>query len=211
MKTAIVVGQNYPDKTLESIIEQCPRVIIFEPLPEAADACRQTCAAIPGVFVIQAACGKFFGNSKLNIYNTNGLSSSLGEISADAEQVYGGRYDLSSRGTIAVQVVHLGFMLRMFGVDFIDLLLIDAQGMDFTILKTVEQWIAESRIGTIQLEADGNGFRHYSGLPDNSDESINEWMKQFPQYAASRRPDRLLEQPDLVFELTAIDTRKHTC
>jgi hypothetical protein len=92
-------------------------------------------------------------------------------------------------------------MLDMLGEYVIDFLLIDAQGMDFTILKTVEPWLAESRVKLIQLESDGKGFRHYNGLPDNSEEAILEWMKQYPQYAVSRIEGRMVEQPDLVFEL----------
>jgi FkbM family methyltransferase len=204
MKTCVIVGQNYPDQNLEKIVNEYPRVIIFEPLPDAAKSCREACSVIPGVVVIEAACGEAFCNSSFRVYNTQGLSSSLGEMSADAVQVYGEHNDLSLRGTISVQVLHLGFMLQMLGVDVIDFLLIDAQGMDFTILKTVEPWVAESQVKLIQLEADGNGFRHYNGLPDNSEESILTWMRRFPQYAASRLEDRLAEQPDLVFELTGV-------
>ncbi len=210
MKTCVIVGQNFPDPHLDKIVSEYPRVIIFEPLPDAAESCRGVHSENPGLIVFQAACGESFCSSSFNLYNTLGLSSSLGEMSADAEHVYGGRFDLSLRGTISVQVVHLGFMLQMLGVDVIDSLLIDAQGMDFTVLKTVEPWLQESRLKRIQLEADGNGFRHYPGLPDNSEEATLEWMRRFPQYEVSRLADRLPEQPDLVFALTGVDTQNAT-
>ena len=202
MKTAVIVGQNYPDYYLQEIVNNHDRVIIFEPLPDAASACREACEDIPGAIVFQSACGDSFGNASFNIYNIDGLSSSLGTMSADAAELYSPDYDLSLRGTIEVQVLHLGFILQMIGVSVIDLLFIDAQGMDFTILKTVEPWLTESRVKRVQMEADGMGFQHYNGLPDNSDSSILEWMKRFPQYAASRLDGRRDEQPDLVFQLT---------
>lgn len=202
MKTCVIVGQNYPDKGLERLVNEYPRVIIFEPLPHAAKACRDACDAVPGVIVLEAACGDQFCNATFNVYNMRGLSSSLGSMSTDAVQLYGNQYDLSLKQTIDVQVLHLGFMLQMLGVEIIDFLLIDAQGMDFTILRTVEPWIAESRVKLIQLECEGKGFRHYDGLPDNSDSAVRQWMEQFPQYAGSNLEGRMAEQPDLVFELT---------
>jgi len=211
VRTAIVVGQNHPDAALQRLVNEYPRVIIFEPLPEASEACRVACRDIPGVTVFEAACGESFCNANFNLYNIRGLSSSLGEMSADAIQVYSEHYDLSLKGTIDVQVLHLGFMLQMLGVKRIDFLLIDAQGMDFTILKTIEPWIAESRVRLIQLEAEGKGFRHYDGLPDNSEESILKWMGRFPRYQASKLEGKMAEQPDLVFELTAVDATEPTC
>ena len=201
MTTAIVVGQNHPDRTLERLVADHDRVIVFEPLPEAAAACRYAYKDCPELIVFQAACGDYFETQTLNVYNRNGLSSSLGSMTADAVELYGSRYDLSLQSTERVQVVNLGAMLEMLVVVTIDDLIIDAQGMDFTILKTVESWIALSRIRRIQLEADGSGFRHYDGLPDNSEASILEWMGFYPRYEASRLPERLNEQPDLVFEL----------
>lgn len=201
MKTAVIVGQNHPDFYLQEIVNEHDRVIIFEPLPDAAKACREFCFDMPGVIVIQAACGVAFSNAAFNCYNMNGLSSSLGTMSADAVQLYGGDYDLSLTNVIDVQVLHLGFMLQIMGVETIDLLFIDAQGMDFTILKTVEPWLTESRLGKVQLEADGMGFAHYDGLPDNSEDGIVEWMQQFPQYNISCLAGRRKEQPDLLLQL----------
>lgn len=205
MKTAVIVGQNHPDSTLARLVDTFDRVIIFEPLPDAADACRYAYKDCASVIVFQAACGESFGPATFHQYNIRGLSSSLGTMTGEAQEVYSS-FDLSLTGTVDVQVLHLGFMLQLLGVVSIDFLMIDAQGMDFAILKTVEPWIAGSRVGIIQLEADGNGFKHYDGLPDNSEASIIKWMSQFPQYELSRIADRMPEQPDLVFELKVLDT-----
>ena len=40
MQTCVIVGQNYPDKALEQLVEHFDRIVIFEPLPDAAGAIR---------------------------------------------------------------------------------------------------------------------------------------------------------------------------
>jgi len=200
MRTCVVVGQNHPDATLARLVDGFDRIIIFEPLPDAVQACRYAYKDAASVIVFEAACGESFGPATFNQYNMRGLSSSLGTMTGEAQAIYSG-YDLSLTGTVEVQVLHLGFILQMIGAVNIDFMMIDAQGMDFAILKTIEPWIAESRVGMIQLEADGAGFRHYDGLPDNSEAGIIEWMRKFPQYAMSSIAGRIVEQPDLVFEL----------
>lgn len=210
MKTCVIVGQNYPDKSLERLSDCYDRIVIFEPLPDAAEALRYAYKDSASILVFQAACGDSFGTAKFNRYNIRGLSSSLGTMTGEAMQVYSAHYDLSLQETIEVQVLHVGLILQLIGIVTIDFLLIDAQGMDFTILKTIEPWLSESRVNLIQLEADGDGFRHYDGLPDNSEQAIIEWMRKFPQYELGYIEGRMKEQPDLVFELNSIDTLSAT-
>jgi FkbM family methyltransferase len=200
MRTAVIIGQNYPDAELVEIVGMHDRTIVFEPLPEAAEACRNAFANDPRLIVFQAACGESFSISKLNIYNHHGLSSSLGELTAEAREIYTTQ-DLSHKGSISVQVVNAAYILQMAGVQFIDFLLIDAQGMDFTILQTLQSYLEATAIGFIQIEADGAGFVHYTDTPDNSEESILAYMRRFPAYLASRQPGRMAEQPDLLFAI----------
>jgi len=200
VKTAVLVGQNFPDEVSDEIIALHGRTFIFEPLPEAAEACRERYADDPGVTVIQAACGEHFYQAQLRVYNTNGVSSSLGTITENAVKLYC-NYDLQEQRKETVQVVNLGYILDMLGVNSISCMIIDAQGMDFTILQTIQSLVANSRIGYLQLEADSAGFVHYDGLPDNSEESIVNWMSQYPHYVTKKLPNRIDEQPDLVFLL----------
>jgi FkbM family methyltransferase len=200
MKTAVIVGQNYPDEMLAGIVAMHDRVLIFEPLPQAAEACRVAYRGNPKAIVFEAACGEAFSNATLNIYNENGLSSSLGEITTQSQDVYSS-FDLRLTGRTLVRVVNLRDILATLGIEFVDLLVIDAQGMDFAILKTLELYVQGSRIGFIQVEADGKGCKHYEGVPDNSESGILSWMGKYPQYAQTRHPDRIAEQPDLVFIL----------
>jgi FkbM family methyltransferase len=200
MGTAVIVGQNMPDKILDCVVDMHDRTIMFEPVPQAAEACRKRYATQPKAIVIEAACGEEHGKCVFNLYNTDGLSSSLGNITAQAEGTWR-NVDFSNTTPIHVQVVRLDHVLQMLGVTQIDCLVIDAQGMDFAILKTLEPMINNGMIGYIQLEADGAGCCHYTGTPDNSEAAILQWMSQFEQYEASRLPGRMVEQPDLVFTL----------
>jgi FkbM family methyltransferase len=163
---------------------------------------RQHYKSEPKVIVVQAACGVEYSFEEFRIYNEAGLSSSLGTMTEDARDKWR-QYDLSERGAIVVSVVNLLDMLRMLGISEADCLVIDAQGMDFTILKTVAPMIARGSIKYIQLEADGPGFRHYKGTPDNSEQSILDWMRQWLHYEAGRLPGRAVHHPDLIFTLTA--------
>jgi FkbM family methyltransferase len=178
------------------------RIVIFEPLPDAAAALRQHYRSEPKVIVMQAACGTESGIAAFHLYNEAGVSSSLGTMTEDARDKWR-QYDLSSQGTIVVSVVNLREVLRMLGIYQANCLVIDAQGMDFTILKTVEPMIASGAVKYIQLEADGPGFRHYTGTPDNSETAIIRWMAQFTHYEAGRLPNRAVHHPDLFFILTS--------
>jgi FkbM family methyltransferase len=201
MGTAVIVGQNFPDASSDGIVAMHARTLIFEPLPAAAKECRERYRKNPAVMVIEAACGEAFHRAPLTVYNESGLSSSLGKMTQQAAALYD-KFDLTERGTIEVQVVILGLILDLLGVRSVDFLMIDAQGMDFAILKTLEPMISSNAIGHIQLESDGGGFRHYEGLPDNSESAVIEWMAKHPRYALHRLPNRMAEQPDLVFYLT---------
>ena len=79
--------------------------------------------------------------------------------------------------------------------------MIDAQGMDLTILKTFAEWLSRSAIRMIQCEADGQGKRMYDGLGDNSEEGFDVFMLQFPQYTKRKLTGRVAWNPDIVWEL----------
>lgn len=197
MKTCVIVGQNYPDNRLAKMAAEHDRTIVFEPYPAAADAIRK--AVGPDVVVFQAACWNRFCDSMLNVYNKDGLSSSLSRVTDDAKSRYS-RFDLSRKDSIPVQVVDLQKMLVILGVDRIDNLIIDAQGYDLDILKTLQPLLAKNAIKHIECEADAEGFQHYADR-DNSEDSFRLFMSRFPGYVGSKKPDRVSFQPDLVWDL----------
>jgi FkbM family methyltransferase len=202
MRTAVIVGQNYPDACSDALVERHDRTIIFEPLPPAAKACRDRYAENPKVIVFEAACGSWWSVEPFQVYNRSGLSSSLGVVTVDAKSRFPTQ-DLSLASSCEVQVCNLGDALRMLGVEAIATLVIDAQGMDFAILQTLQRYIAAGAIEYIQLEADGEGFRHYDGLPDNSESAIVRFMASHSRYELQKLPGRVSFHPDLVFILNA--------
>jgi FkbM family methyltransferase len=199
MRTAVIVGQNYPDALSDRLIEIHDFVVIFEPLPAAAAACRRRYVDNGKVLVVEAACGDSDGMQPMTVYNVNGLSSSLGKMTEQAQKAFY-MHDLSEKEIVNVRVVNLCSFLAGMGVWKLTTLIIDAQGLDLAILKTVKPFVG-SGIDYLQIEADGDGFSHYSGLPANSESAAIEWMGQFPQYEFLKLPGRMAIQPDLVWML----------
>lgn len=174
----ILVGANDGREIPELAIQCCvDRFICFEPYPDAADMLRRQ--RFPNVEIVEAACGERSGTAELTVYNALGLSSSLGRMTKIAQAEYS-HCDLSARGTVTVEVVNLADWCLERGIGFIEVLIIDAQGLDLTILRTMEPWLAEGRIGWLQIEADGPGFRHYTGLPSNAESDIRAYLEAFP-------------------------------
>ena len=170
---------------------------LFEPIPEiAVELLRKYSGKSyrdKSIRVINAACHTEAGTRPFNLYNVNGLSSSLGTITEESVAAYS-KFDLSLIDTIEVNCTVLSDYLPL----WLDTLIIDAQGADLDILRTVEAWLAGGRIGTIQIECDGDEFRNYDGLGDNSQASLLAYMERFP-YSATRVPNKVKHNPDWVF------------
>ena len=199
--TLVYVGANIGGEHLDKLIEKHERCYLFEPQPFAAEKLRQTVGKLEGVEVIQAACGADEGLFDLTIYNEMGLSSSLGKMTQQAKDSFSD-FDLEEREIIKVNVWNLLEWLEANGIETIETLVIDAQGMDLTILKTLSPLIETGAIQNIQCEADGVGFTHYEGLPSNSETEFQEFMSQFGWYTGDRADGRLNIQPDLIWKLT---------
>lgn len=194
----IVVGSGKGDCELAEMCNRHTRAIFFEPLPDIAQWLRERNAE-SDLEVVEAACGARHSLAAFNIYNRDGLSSSLGRITSQAIDEFS-TFDLSLRATIQVEVINLYHWLLSHGIDYVDTLVTDAQGMDLAILQTLRPMLEYGRIGHIQCEADGVGYVSYYGLPSNSELDFMEFMRAFPRYKASRVDGRRLCQPDLVWK-----------
>jgi FkbM family methyltransferase len=196
-----VIGPNYGDSQISELGKSHADVYLIEPLPEVCRWLRTHNYGNPNVHVIEAACGAEEGFSVLNRYNSDGVSSSIGEPTEEAKQLYSG-VDFSLQGTIKVDVIDACKWLEERGLESIETLIIDAQGMDLTILKTFADWLGRSAIRFIQCEADGQGKQMYDGVGDNSDEGFDLFMSQFPQYKKRQRVGCVAWNPDIVWELS---------
>jgi len=172
---------------------------LIEPIPEVATALRRRYKTTRDkvVFVIQKACYRESAFAPFRIYNKNGLSSSLGTVTPESRQAYA-TADLSLCDEITVECVNLNSLLPP--DQFVDTLIIDAQGADLAILKTVHNRLARGLFGTVTAEADGDEFANYSGLEDNSATAMVRYMSQFP-YDCRRVPGRVDWNPDFQWTL----------
>jgi FkbM family methyltransferase len=186
-----------PDKMSDEIVRLHDTTIIFEPMVDAYEACSQR---YRNAIVLPYACGEESGTATFHHYN-GGLSSSLGTVSDVMVKLYN-HVKLDKTGESTVEVVNLYEKLTELGVTEIDNLFIDTQGMDLTILKTLEPMIASYNIGYIQAEADGDGVDLYYGLPYNRVDGFLLFMDDFPRYKFGMIPGRVSFNPDLYWELT---------
>lgn len=191
MSVVVIIGQNMPDELSDKLVEMHDLAVIFEPLPECVEACRER---YEESLVIEAACGEEFGVHDFRIYNDHGVSSSLGTASESAKQLYA-NVDWTPHATLQVQVVQPDAVLRMLGIDDIDALLIDAQGMDLAILKRMSSWLGS--IKYIQCEAGDL----YDGVPGNSEAEFLKFMSAYPEYEFHKLPNRVEFNPDLCWIL----------
>lgn len=198
----VCVGPNKGDMSMLQIMQGHDRFYMFEPLPEAADYLRRKNAHMTDIFhVVQAACGEADGMRTLTVYNHDGVSSSLGVCTEQARQMYP-QADLCQKEQLEVHVVNLCSFLEWAGVKQIETLMIDAQGMDLAILKTMRPFFERRAVRRVIHEIDVDGFRHYDGLPDNSLSGAVQYMEQFGSYQPYRLPDRNDFNFDLEWRLT---------
>lgn len=199
MKTLVFVGCNSSDDVVR-LARVHHRSYLFEPLPEAAAKLREKVSGIAGAQVLELACGESAGLNWLNVYNTDGLSSSLGTVTDKACEMFA-KANLELQKRIPVSTVNLLDFLRGWNIAEVTTLVIDAQGMDLAILKTLEPMLLDGAIKAIRTEADGVGFQHYEGVPDNSVEQHRKFMDRFSGYQERKVPGTVSFHPDLLWEL----------
>lgn len=186
----VCVGPNRGDLTMLQLLQGHDRFYMFEPLPEAAEYLRHHNQHASDIFhVVQAACGDIEGKATLTVYNQDGVSSSLGTCTEQARQMYA-QADLLPQQQIEVDVINLCSFMQWVGVKQIETLMIDAQGMDLAILKTMRPYLERRAIRRVIHEIDGDGFKHYDGLPDNSLAGALAFMNDVGGYQPTILPER---------------------
>ena len=155
------------------------------------------------------AVGVEKGSMTFHVYGHDGGSGSVGEMNPEAVKVIGhcwpkGHLDL--HGEYNVEVVNLCDFCFEAGIDFIDVLVLDVQGMDVSVLETMEPYLVTGSISKIQLEVDSDTTSHYLGTPDNSISRVQKFMAKFRGYKQTVGPtenwvpDQDHLQADLTFE-----------
>lgn len=199
-KTFLCVGPNRGDSQMGLLLMGHDRFYMFEPMPDAAAWLRENNKDTTGWFhVIEAACGERAGRAAFKCYN-RGLSSSLGTCTQQARDHFA-KVDLSLEDEIEVDVINLCDWLDEHKIGPIETMVIDAQGMDLAIMKTIRPYLERREIKTLIHEIDCDGFRHYDGLPDNSLSGAIAFMESIGHYQMNTIPDVPPANFDVVWKL----------
>jgi FkbM family methyltransferase len=156
MSTLVYVGAN-EGNSLWGIFDKFDKVYAFEPNPEVYNILRRRFKQFEWVTLINAACSTEDGETDLYV-TPNLVSSSLSDVNTEK---YGG--DAASR-KVTVKTLNLNNYLKEECVDVIDLYYSDCQGSDLLILKTIQEYVDNKKIGQLYIETHGDGVELYKGL-----------------------------------------------
>jgi len=156
MSTLVYIGTN-EGNSLWGIFDKFDKVYAFEPNPEVYKILRRRFRQFEWVTLINAACSTEDGETDLYV-TPNLVSSSLSDVNTEK---YGG--DAASK-KVTVKTLNLNNYLKKEGVDVIDLYYSDCQGSDLLILKTIQEYVDNKKIGQLYIETHGDGVELYKGL-----------------------------------------------
>ena len=156
MSTLVYIGTN-EGNSLWGIFDKFDKVYAFEPNPEVYNILRRRFKQFEWVTLINAACSTEDGETDLYV-TPNLVSSSLSDVNTEK---YGG--DAASK-KVTVKTLNLNNYLKKEGVDVIDLYYSDCQGSDLLILKTIQEYVDNKKIGQLYIETHGDGVELYKGL-----------------------------------------------
>jgi FkbM family methyltransferase len=127
-------------------------VIAFEPNPNMADHLRRKSRKIPNLVVVEQAVGQESGTATFNLSEGgDGGCSSLLKLSDGYQTRWSGRSDILKTGEITVNVTTLeNYIDASSMIDRIDVLVVDAQGMDLSVLKGTGKYLSAISVGVME-------------------------------------------------------------
>lgn len=161
--TLVYVGL-HRGKEFQILMQSFKRAIAIEANPVLANYAKRKFRYFGSqIEIVHGAATTFTGSIKLNISNQDGGASSLGNF---APEFSGGNLQMQEQ--IEVPAIHLLSLLKSKGIQEIREYVSDIQGMDFTVLSTLQEWINQGRIEWITCETTKNGKHNiYHDLPSN--------------------------------------------
>jgi FkbM family methyltransferase len=162
--TWIDVGAHYGEVTLP-YANQNPalRIFAFEPNLRAAAA---LIGRAPNLIVVPMAVAETDGQAEFNI-NSMDAASSLLPMSEEAREGWIGGASLRVESTVYVPTIRLDTFLNVLQIPSVDLLKIDAQGMDLAVIRSTGDRLRD--IVKITLEVDVSQKLLYRGAPSKSE------------------------------------------
>jgi FkbM family methyltransferase len=127
-------------------------VIAFEPNPNMADHLRRKSRKIPNLIVVEEAVGQESGTATFNLSEGgDGGCSSLLKLADDYQSRWNGRSDILKTDEITVNVTTLEkYIDASKTIDRIDVLVVDAQGMDLSVLKGTGKYLSAIKVGVME-------------------------------------------------------------
>jgi FkbM family methyltransferase len=127
-----------------------PEIISFEPSGRNVDILRRRYGSHPRVRIVASAVGETNGEAELRVYEQSEMNSLLPLESGERVRPVGA--DLPVLETERVNVIALDTFAATNELEHIDLLKMDCQGAEMTILRGAHRLLAERRITCICLE-----------------------------------------------------------
>ncbi|WP_046653544.1 FkbM family methyltransferase [Brevundimonas diminuta] len=126
-------------------------VYAFEPTPELAETIRQRTAGFDNYHLIEKAVSDWPGRAIFNVAGQGDWgTSSLLAFADNIEETWAGRADFAVTQQIEVEVIRLEDFCRKNGIDRIDHLHSDVQGLDMEVLLGLGEMIANVRGGDLE-------------------------------------------------------------
>lgn len=139
------------------------RVYLFEPnLKQAATLF----GMLPNFFVVPLAVSETDGSAELNL-NSSAASNSLLPLDEQSVSKWVGAEGLKTLDKVTVGTIRLDTFLNLSGIEAVDYLKIDAQGLDLAVVKSAGDRLKD--IQRICLECDVTPNPMYRGTPTKSE------------------------------------------
>jgi FkbM family methyltransferase len=163
-ETWIDVGAHYGETTLKSAVSNPGlKVYAFEPNVSAAAKLMGRAA---NYFVMPMAVSEENGIADFYI-NALDAASSLLPLNEATKRTWLGGEGLEVSSVVPVPTVRIDTFMGLVGINKVDFLKIDAQGADFSVVRSAGSRLADIR--KIMLEADVTQARLYEGSAGRSD------------------------------------------
>jgi len=174
MRTVIEVGMNQGTDTPNYLTQNDMVLYGFEPTNELVKLLNEKYGNDPRVKIIPLAVDieNRFTTFNIAAWQDWGCSS-LNEFTDGVSERWNG-FNFHYTGKQSVMTIRLDDFCRMYGVDHIDYLHIDAQGSDFNVLKSLGSYIDGVDAGVCEVSYN---VPLYKGV-DNTHASVTEWLTE---------------------------------
>jgi FkbM family methyltransferase len=139
------------------------RVFLFEPNLRQATA---LFGMLPNFFVVPLAVSEADGSAELNI-NSSAATNSLLPLDEEAVSRWAGAAGLQTLEKVTVGTIRLDTFLQLSGIETVDYLKIDAQGLDLAVVRSAGDRLKD--IHRICLECDVTSNPLYRGTPTKNE------------------------------------------